>query len=464
MDLVILIIGAAVAFVLYMSFWKIGPTEIGLVRKRFGLKKLDGGNIIGFRGEAGYQAELLRTGIRFKLWLIYAVQRRPIPQIPAGEIAVVIAQVGAQLPVGAKSAVYKPEFGNFTDLKAFVDGGGQKGLQRLVLSPGTVAAIHPVGFLVISKHHVYGIPVSEELVKLAHDGKLTYQSFGLTEKQLEVARIEPKAERDGKIIDMIGIVTTLEGAPLPKGAIANRLDGFDDIVELERAADTKDSALVEAILSVKNEVHNNYQDFQRFLDNGGRACASFGSSVTALRRKSTPASRSPRAWRTRPSRNQAGARSGARSRSWRSLSSASGKSPASKRRLATASVASTAVRPSVISGAPERELASARPPAHQSRHIARYAASTRRAKPAPSHSGDARMRSRKSARSRARPSRSCASPAAVATYASGVVATRRSSPIAVSMLAPTREAWRSPRSVTTGTPIHSASAVVAVPL
>jgi hypothetical protein len=268
--LTIAVLAALVAFILYMSFWKIGPTEIGLVRKRFSFKKLDGGNIVAFKGEAGYQAELLRTGIRFKLWLLYEVQRRPIPQIPAGEIAVVIAQVGAQLPVGAKSAVCKPEFGSFTDLKAFVDGGGQKGLQRLVLSPGTVAAIHPVGFLVVSKHHVYGIPVSEELVRLAHDGKLSFGSFGLTEKQLEVTRIEPKAERDGKIIDMIGIVTTLEGAPLPKGAIANRLDGFDDIMELERDPQTKDSALVEAILSVKNEVHNNYQDFQAFLDNGGR--------------------------------------------------------------------------------------------------------------------------------------------------------------------------------------------------
>ncbi len=256
--------------VLYMSFWKIGPTEVGLVRKRFSRRKLDSGNIVGFRGEAGYQAELLRTGVRFKLWLLYAVQRRPIPQIPAGEIAVVIAQVGAQLPVGAKSAVYKPEFNNFTDIEAFIDGGGQKGLQRLVLSPGTVAAIHPVGFLVITKHHVYGIPVSEELVKLSIRGTLTYESFGLTEQQLEVTRIQPRAERDGKIVDMIGIVTTLEGAPLPKGAIANRLGGFDDIGELERTPEIKDSELVEAILSVKNEVHNNYQDFQKFLDNGGR--------------------------------------------------------------------------------------------------------------------------------------------------------------------------------------------------
>ena len=265
----LLALGALLA-VLYMSFWKIGPTELGLVRKRFARRKLDGGNIVGFKGEAGYQAELLRTGIRFKLWPLFAVQRRPIPQIPAGEIAVVIAQVGAQLPVGAKSAIYKSEFGNFTDLKGFVEGGGQKGLQRLVLSPGTVAAIHPVGFLVITKHHVYGVPVSEELVKLARQGSLTFESFGLTEQQLEVTRIQPRAERDGKIIDMIGIVTTLEGAPLPKGAIANRLGGFDDIAELERAGTTKDSELVEAILAVKNDVHNNYQDFQKFLDNGGR--------------------------------------------------------------------------------------------------------------------------------------------------------------------------------------------------
>src|SRR6201988_183341 len=69
---------------------------------------------------------------------------------------------------------------------------------------------------------------------------------------------------------MIGIVTTLEGLPLPKGAIANRLGDFTDITELESRADSKDSDLVEAILSAKNEIHNNSQDFQAFLDAGGR--------------------------------------------------------------------------------------------------------------------------------------------------------------------------------------------------
>ena len=72
-------------------------------------------NPIAFHGEAGYQAELLMPGLRFKLWPIFGVKKFPWVQVPAGEIGVVIAQVGAPLPIGAKSGVYKPEFGNFSD-------------------------------------------------------------------------------------------------------------------------------------------------------------------------------------------------------------------------------------------------------------------------------------------------------------------------------------------------------------
>ena len=87
--------------------------------------------------------------------------------MPAGQIGVVIAQVGEPTPIGAKSGVYKPEFGNFTDLKTFVAKGGQKGVQRPVLSPGTLAPIHPVAFLVITKPQVFGVPVSDEYRRLA---------------------------------------------------------------------------------------------------------------------------------------------------------------------------------------------------------------------------------------------------------------------------------------------------------
>jgi C4-type Zn-finger protein len=268
-DAGVLILVLIALFIMMRSFWTIGPTEVGLVRKRFGgAQKGDGP--IAFHGEAGYQARLLTPGLRFKLWPLFTVTRHPMVQIPAGQIGVVIAQTGATLPIGAKSAIYKSEFGNFDDLDAFMEGGGEKGVQRAVLSPGTVAPIHPIGFLVIGRERVFGVPVDERYARIADKTGLTCAAFGLEPDQLSVTRIEPTMHEDGRIIDTIGIVTTLEGQPLPKGAIANRIGDFDDIAALEASPDTRDATLVEALLSVKNDVHNNYQDFQAFLDHGGR--------------------------------------------------------------------------------------------------------------------------------------------------------------------------------------------------
>lgn len=113
-------IAASIVLVIIIgkSLWIIGPTQVGLVRKRFSLKSLDSGSPVAFNGAAGYQAELLTAGMRFKLWPWYTVTRHPLVQIPAGQIGVVIAQVGAALPIGAKSAVYKSEFGSFQDIQA----------------------------------------------------------------------------------------------------------------------------------------------------------------------------------------------------------------------------------------------------------------------------------------------------------------------------------------------------------
>ena len=234
---IVLVIAAVLVLIsLLHSIYSIGPTQIGLVRKRFGAK-LPGDNPLAFRGEAGYQAQLLMPGLRFKFGLVFAVTKHPWVQVPAGQIGVVIAQVGQPLPIGAKSAVYKPEFGNFTDLNTFIEGAGQKGVQRPVLSPGTLAPIHPVAFIVITKPEVFGRPISSELSTLAHKkGGLTYEAFGLEERQLEVTRISPHPTEAGRVLDMVGVVTTLEGEPLPAGDIASRLGGFKDIDALEAVA------------------------------------------------------------------------------------------------------------------------------------------------------------------------------------------------------------------------------------
>ncbi|HQZ14586.1 MAG TPA: SPFH domain-containing protein, partial [Acidimicrobiia bacterium] len=65
------------------------------------------------------------------------------------------------------------------------------------------------------------------------------------------------------------IVTALEGDPLPSGDIAGRLGGFRDLTILEEQGAT-DAELIDEIIGTKNELHNNYQDFQLFLDNGGK--------------------------------------------------------------------------------------------------------------------------------------------------------------------------------------------------
>ncbi|GIG56622.1 hypothetical protein Lfu02_09940 [Longispora fulva] len=245
------------------SVHRIGPTQVGLVTKRYGFRRLPDDNPIAFRGEAGYQAELLMPGARFKLWPVYSVIKFPWVQVPAGEIGVVIAQVGRPLPIGAKSAHYRPEFGNYGDLRAFLDHGGEKGVQRPVLPPGTLAPIHPVAFLVITTREVFGLPVAPELAFAEHKHQLTPESFGLRHEQLNVVVIAPNENRD-----MIGLVTVLEGEPLPSGDIASRLGGFDDIAGMED--ETSDAGIIDVLLGSKNSLHNNYQDFQRFMDSGGR--------------------------------------------------------------------------------------------------------------------------------------------------------------------------------------------------
>src|SRR5256712_3055065 len=121
----LLVFSAVLAvYVIWRSIVVIGPAEIGLVVKRVSRRHNVTDTPVAFGGEAGYQAELLMPGVRFKVWPTYAVIRYPWVQVPAGEIGVVISQIGQPLPTGAKSAVYEPEFGNFTNLRTFVEGNG----------------------------------------------------------------------------------------------------------------------------------------------------------------------------------------------------------------------------------------------------------------------------------------------------------------------------------------------------
>jgi regulator of protease activity HflC (stomatin/prohibitin superfamily) len=265
-------IAIAVPFVLLLlavtllSIHRIGPNEVGLVIRRWGSRRAQGGPI-AFHGEAGYQADLLMPGVAVRVWPMNRVEKHPWVQIPTGEVGLVIAQAGAPLPTGWKSGVYKPVFGQFTDVRTFVAEGGQQGVQRPVLPPGAILPLHPVAFLVLSQSRSFGLPVNAE-----YRARFGPALFGLEAGGLALRVIEPLRIHDGsaeKIIDIVGIVETLEGEPLPSGDIACRMGRFDDVRHME-AAGRSDAEIADVLIGNQNERHNNYQDYQKFLDSGGR--------------------------------------------------------------------------------------------------------------------------------------------------------------------------------------------------
>ena len=159
------VIAALLIFIIWRSYWTIGPTEVGLVRKRFGSGKLAEA-IRRVQRRSRLSGQLMMPGIQFKLWPLYDVTRHPMVQIPAGQIGVVIAQVGASLPVGAKSGIYKPEFGNFQDLRTFVD----KAAARKACSVSCcrrARRAHPSGRLPrrSPRDTVYGVPIDEKYAR-----------------------------------------------------------------------------------------------------------------------------------------------------------------------------------------------------------------------------------------------------------------------------------------------------------
>jgi len=126
-------------------------------------------------------------------------------------------------------------------------------VQRPVLPPGTTAPIHPVGFVVITSDRVFGKALSD----------FTLSAVGQVEANaLRVTHITPQGDRD-----IVGVVTTLEGPP--SGDIASRIGAFTDVTAMERSGEGSPIQIIQAVLRAKNSLHDNYQDYQAFLENGG---------------------------------------------------------------------------------------------------------------------------------------------------------------------------------------------------
>src|SRR4051812_17511477 len=179
----------AAAFVATAGTWVIAANQSGLVIKRFG-PPLASGRIVASNGEAGYQARLLSPGWHFRLWRWrYRVVKVPAIVVRPGEIALVVAADGAAIP-SERVLARAVACDNFQDAEAFLSRGGERGRQFAILTAGTYR-INPALF---------------EVVTTAAASK-----GGLTAADLRVQQIPS---------DRVGIVTVLDGRPIPAGDLA----------------------------------------------------------------------------------------------------------------------------------------------------------------------------------------------------------------------------------------------------
>ncbi len=176
--------------------------RIGLVTKKFVLlgthKELPSGRIIALNGEAGFQSQTLAPGLYFWKWIWqYEITLQPLTVIPDGMIGLIMSKDGGELLPGAVLA-RRVDCQMFQDAEQFLRSGGQKGRQASFLTPGT--------------YRINAFLFDVTLARMTHIKE-----------------------------NMVGIVTTLDGAPLPEGQIAGRV----------------------------TEGHSNFQNADAFLSGGG---------------------------------------------------------------------------------------------------------------------------------------------------------------------------------------------------
>ena len=187
-------------FVLRVFFGMVIVPEdkIGLVTKKFVLfgenKSLPDSRIIATKGEAGFQAQTLAPGLYWGMWIWqFSADMTAFTIIPEGKIGLILSKDGKEIPTG-RILARKVQSDNFQDATAFLDNGGQKGRQTAFITTGSYRI----------NTFLFEIVIADQI----------------------------------KIFEnMIGIVTALDGEPIPQGQIAGtNVDG-----------------------------HNNFQDFDKFL-------------------------------------------------------------------------------------------------------------------------------------------------------------------------------------------------------
>jgi uncharacterized membrane protein YqiK len=255
----------SIAAVVVSGVRYIPNNRVGIVEKLWSPRgSVPEGRIIALGGEAGFQAEVLRGGLHFGLWLWqYKLHKVNLVTVSQGKIGYIYARDGE--PLAASQTLGRVvSANNFQDARAFLLGEhaavsaegpgpilGQRGRQRGILREG-VYALNLALFYVITEEVVY---------RLDNHGKRELEMLLAWQRELKECggfspvvigapiETEDPLHPDRTLqVDSLGIVTVHDGPSLGPGEIIAPAVGHD---------------------RTDKYFHNNYQDTEAFLSAGG---------------------------------------------------------------------------------------------------------------------------------------------------------------------------------------------------
>ena len=211
--------------------------RIGIIEKRFSGRGSVKSGFIAMNGEAGYQPQILRGGLHYRMPIQYVVHMMPLVTISQGKVGYIFARDGKQLDP-AQVLASNATVTDFQDVEVFLKNGGQRGPQRRILREGTYA-FNLVQFIVITEERIYTLALSKE------EGDTIR---GMAEVIAQRGGFRPVVIKDTD--DTIGVVTVHDGPSLGQGEIIAPVVG-DEPVQVDT-------------------YHNKFQDADNFLRAGGQ--------------------------------------------------------------------------------------------------------------------------------------------------------------------------------------------------
>lgn len=209
--------------------------RIGVIEKLWSTTGSVKAGLLALHGEAGFQPELRRGGFHFFAPFQYRAHIHPMVSVTQGKIGYVFARDGFDLPAG-QTLADNASVSDFRDVRAFLEGGGQKGPQRKILREGT-HIINPALFVVMTEEATYSLSLDAQ-------EKAYYAGMrDLLDERKAFTPVVIKGAEGAHDSDQLAVVTVQDGPGL----------GRDELL----ASDVGD-------------VHNSFQEPEAFLAAGGK--------------------------------------------------------------------------------------------------------------------------------------------------------------------------------------------------